>query len=94
MAPAAKRAKTNEAAKPKEAAKSPKDAHFERLHAKITELGALGLGVCESDCGRMWDMVCSRWRQLHDEESPACGDYTYFVNRDNPRGVAPPDETS
>ena len=42
MARAAKRAKTNEAAKPKEAAKSPKDAHFERLHAKITELGALG----------------------------------------------------
>ena len=59
-----------------------------------SELGALGLGVCESDCGRMWDMVCSRWRQLHDEESPACGDYTYFVNSDNPRGVAPPDETS
>ena len=55
-----------------------------------SELGALGLGVCESDCGRMWDMACSRWRQLHDEESPACGDYTYFVNSDNPRGVAPP----
>ena len=56
--------------------------------------GQVGLGVCESDCGRMWDMACSRWRQLHDEESPACGDYTYFVNSDNPRGVAPPDETS